>query len=314
MFVAMPTAIPPPPLTRRLGNLAGSTTRLDGVAVVRGREVDGVLVDLPQQLHRQRGEPRLGVVVDEAGGEEGVVVGVDPDREHGLHAGIGDRRRRWRSTNRSTTSGAMTCFTSTDGMCDRISWPRRSQSAVRSKLCFSSHFLSAPRAPLSARTYSARNGMRSTSFVESAPGRASRICSSFSCLAPQNPTSTCEQVGVSAVADHELDLTVRVLGPARDHAELQQQVLHVARELLAARGVGDLHGVLAEVRHAAVTLEEGLEERLFHVESRVPDEVGNVLVGALCSGQRSKRTPRPPTRVLDIELVQRLARGQGPTS
>ncbi len=30
--------------------------------------------------------------------------------------------------------------------------------------------------------------MRSVSLVESAPGSASRICSSFSCLAPQNPT------------------------------------------------------------------------------------------------------------------------------
>ena len=75
---------------QEVGKSRGEHDRLDGVAVVGGREVDGVLVDLAQQLHRQRGEPRLGVVVDEPGGEEGVVVGIDPDREHRLHAGVGD--------------------------------------------------------------------------------------------------------------------------------------------------------------------------------------------------------------------------------
>ena len=96
MFVAMPTAIPPPPLTSRLGNLAGSTTRLDGVAVVGGREVDGVLVDLAEQLHRQRRQPRLGVAhrrraVVGVGGAE-VPVAVDErvaQREVLGHAGQG---------------------------------------------------------------------------------------------------------------------------------------------------------------------------------------------------------------------------------
>ena len=47
--------------------------------------------------------------------------------------------------------------------------------------------------------------------------------------------TTQEQASVAAVADHELDLAVRVLGPAADHAELEQEVLDVSGELLAPR-------------------------------------------------------------------------------
>ena len=45
----------------------GEHHRLDGVAVVGGREVDGVLVDLAEQLHRQRRQPRFGVALMAAG-------------------------------------------------------------------------------------------------------------------------------------------------------------------------------------------------------------------------------------------------------
>src|ERR1700748_767849 len=79
MLVAMPTAMPPAPLTRRFGNFAGSTTGsgagavdqavaklrrqhhwLAGGAVIIVLEVDGVLVDVVQQMQRDLGQPRLG--------------------------------------------------------------------------------------------------------------------------------------------------------------------------------------------------------------------------------------------------------------
>ena len=63
MLVAMPTAMPVQPLTSSCGNLRRQHDRLLGGAVVVGAEVDGALLDLLEQLHRQRREPRLGVAV-----------------------------------------------------------------------------------------------------------------------------------------------------------------------------------------------------------------------------------------------------------
>ena len=54
MLVAIPTAMPPPPLTKRLGKRAGTHERLLVLTVVGLAEVDGVLVDLAEQLHRER--------------------------------------------------------------------------------------------------------------------------------------------------------------------------------------------------------------------------------------------------------------------
>ena len=60
MFVAIPTAMPEPPLTSRFGKRAGRTTG-SCLAVVVRREVDGVHVEVAQHLHRDPGQPGLGV-------------------------------------------------------------------------------------------------------------------------------------------------------------------------------------------------------------------------------------------------------------
>src|SRR5664279_5672190 len=60
ILVAMPTAMPPAPLTRRL-EARRQHHRLVFVAVVIGLKIDGVLVDVVEQRHRGLGQPAFGV-------------------------------------------------------------------------------------------------------------------------------------------------------------------------------------------------------------------------------------------------------------
>jgi hypothetical protein len=52
MLVAMPTAMPPAPLTNRFGNFAGEPTAPARIVIV-GLEVDGVLVDIAENFQRR---------------------------------------------------------------------------------------------------------------------------------------------------------------------------------------------------------------------------------------------------------------------
>ena len=61
MFVAMPTAMPEEPLTSRFGNAGRQDERLALRLVVVRAEVDGVGVELAQQLLGEPGEAGLGV-------------------------------------------------------------------------------------------------------------------------------------------------------------------------------------------------------------------------------------------------------------
>ena len=130
-------------------------------------------------------------------------------------------------------------------------------------------------------------------------------------LRAPEPHVALEEPGVVPVADHQLDLTAGVLGPAAHDAELEEQVLHVTGQLRAPRGVRDLDRVLAEVRHTPVALEQRLEEGALHLGLRPPHELGDALLRALATGQLGERAGRPPGDVLDVELVQRPARRQG---
>ena len=87
MLVAMPTAMPPAPLTRRFGNFAGRTDgSLVGVVVVR-LEIDGILVDVVEQiasaiLVRRDSVYRIGgrrITVDRAE----IALAVDQRHAHG---------------------------------------------------------------------------------------------------------------------------------------------------------------------------------------------------------------------------------------
>ena len=99
MLVAMPTAMPLPPLISRLGKLRRQDARFGfGLVVVR-LEVDGVLVDVVQQQHGGLGQPRLGVAHRRrviAVHRAEIALPVDQRHAHGeglrhAHHGVVDR-------------------------------------------------------------------------------------------------------------------------------------------------------------------------------------------------------------------------------
>jgi hypothetical protein len=70
---------------------AGQDGRFLHTSVVIRDEIDCLLIDFAQHLHRQRREPCLCVVADEAIGDEGVVGGVNPQAVHRPHTRICNR-------------------------------------------------------------------------------------------------------------------------------------------------------------------------------------------------------------------------------
>ena len=59
--MAMPTAMPGRAVDEEVREAAGQHLGLEGLAVVVGLEVDGLLVDVAHHVHRQRRHPALGV-------------------------------------------------------------------------------------------------------------------------------------------------------------------------------------------------------------------------------------------------------------
>ena len=100
MLVAMPTAMPPAPLTSRFGNCAGRTIGSCGALVVVRPEVDRVLVDVGEQRVGGPGEAGLGVAHRRrrvAVHRAEVALAVDQRQAHHRSPGpCGPWRRRWR--------------------------------------------------------------------------------------------------------------------------------------------------------------------------------------------------------------------------
>ena len=244
--------------------------RLARAAVVGGVEVDGVLVDLAEQLHRERRQPRLGVVVDEAAGEEGVVVGVDPDGVHGLHAGVGDGLDGGVvPTAGNQRRDDLLDLVRTDTAHDRVA---AALPVARPGRCCASRATSCRhRVPRSRRARTRRGtGSRSVALLDGCAGSSSRIAlaaSAASC--PRTRRCAAKRRASRRLPMTSLISPLCVARLPRDDAELEEQRLHVARELLAAGGVRDLDRVLAEGRHASVAFEQRLEERLLDVGARV---------------------------------------------
>ena len=85
-----PDRDPRPAVDQQVRDPGRQYGRLLGTAVVVRPEIDGVLVDVRQHLHRQRREPAFGVMADETVGDESVVLSVDAQAVDGLHAGVDD--------------------------------------------------------------------------------------------------------------------------------------------------------------------------------------------------------------------------------
>ena len=99
---------------------------------------------------------------------------------------------------------------------------------------------------------------------------------------------------------------------ARDHAELEQQCLHIARKLLAAGRVADLNGVSTEIGAGAVAFVQPLEKRLLRVERRLPHELRDPLLRAAESDQLRNRRRHQMGRVVHVQLVDRATSGERP--
>ena len=128
---------------RTVGEQVREPARQDGrllhAPVVVRDEIDCLLVDFTQHLHRQRREARFCVVADEAVGDERVIVGVDAQAVHRLHAGVGHATRRARSRTGRRSGPSAIARTSGSAMWLRISAPSRCHRDSRSMLCLRSH-------------------------------------------------------------------------------------------------------------------------------------------------------------------------------
>ena len=121
-----------------------------------------------------------------------------------------------------------------------------------------------------------------------------------------------EDPGVPTVGDDDLDLTVVVPGLPADHAELQQGLLDLAGQPIAAGRVRDLNGVTRQQRGRPVALEERLEERPLDRGRPLPDELGHELRGATRTDHLAEDAGAQRRQVLDVQLVQGAARGDHP--
>src|SRR5205807_9066316 len=97
-------------------------------------------------------------------------------------------------------------------------------------------------------------------------------------LGAEEPDAAGEEARVAAVADHDLDLALLVATETADDAELEQELLHVTREPLAIRRVGDLDAVTRQQRRRAVSGEERAEELALERKRSAPDKTGHLLL------------------------------------
>ena len=86
MLVAMPTAMPPAPLTSRFGNLRRQDHRLLLAAVVVRLEIDGLVLEIVEQRHGRTREPHLGIALGRgriAVDRAEIALPVDQRQAHG---------------------------------------------------------------------------------------------------------------------------------------------------------------------------------------------------------------------------------------
>ena len=210
-------------------------------AVVVGNEIDCLLVDFTQHLHRERGEPRFGVVADEAVRDEGVVLGIDTEAVHRLHSGVCDRRD---ARIVEPAVGQLGC----DGADIGVSDVRKDLGANGTPALEAIDVV--PRQPIAVSPCAAgmlADERRQPGNVVTVPARIRRQgiedSGELVLFGTAESDLTGKRLGVRSIGDDHLVLASGVAVPLGHHAELKQHLLDIRGQPLAARRVRDLNSV-----------------------------------------------------------------------
>ena len=230
----------PGPVHQEVGDTRRQDDRLLLVPVVVRDEVDRFLVDLAQHLHGQLRQPRLGVVADETIGDEGVVIRVHSKRVRGLFP------RVFHGTDLGEVERAVD-----EGLHHRADFGVRDAREQRSPIAFPpldpiDVVLRQPEPVLASERALGPDVVGQERHMVGAQSAAlewhgCQFAIELRLLPAQKPDVPGEQPGISPVGDDDLDLTARIAAEARNDSELQQELLHASRELIAAGRIGDLN-------------------------------------------------------------------------
>src|SRR5207248_1162709 len=133
-------------------------------------------------------------------------------------------------------------------------------------------------------------------------------------LAAEEPDGLHEDARVPAVGDDDLDLAGRVRAQPRHHPELQQQLLYLAGQADAARGVRDLDRVPGQDRRRPVAFEQRLQERPLDRWRGPPHEVRHALACAPLTGEVGEHARAQRVEPLDVQFVQHAAGPDAPAA
>ena len=288
----------------QVGEPARQNRRLLHPTVIVRDEIDCLLVDFAQHLHGQRGEPGLRVVADESVGDERVIVGLNPQAVHGLHAGF-DHGRHGGVVEPSVGQlgrdsphiGVRDVF---EDLSARTLPARQPIDVVLTK-----PFLVDP-ATTAVRSDECRQP-RDRIAIESGRdlGQITQDREELLLLGAAEPDLGSERLGMPAVGDDDLVLTGGVEVAPRDNAELEQQLLDILREPVAAGRIRNLNGVSRQCRARPVAFEQRLQECPLHWRSRVPDAIGDRLGRRPVAPQFREWTRGECRQVVDVQFEQR---------
>jgi hypothetical protein len=288
--------------------------RLGQLVVVVGDEVDRVLVEARGHQQCRGVEPCFCVVVDEAAGEEGMVIrrdanGVDGFRRTFLD--LGDRHVAVaRVHDRGRCRADLGILESVEDQGALVDPPFAAVDVV----------VLEPRPSRAA--FRPHPGHRVVSDVgrdiaAQAVRRRRKIPQQAEELRLLGGDET-DVVGecldvVTSGNDQTVLAPSRVIRPLRMHSELKEQLLEFERQGLAECRVLNGYTIIGTDSDAAVALEGRHEEGALDAGPATPDHLWHVLVGGPLSHQVGQRTGDEGAHVLDVELVDLSSGTPGPT-
>ena len=124
-------------------------------------------------------------------------------------------------------------------------------------------------------------------------------------LRAEETDSLCETPSVTAIADEHLVLAVGVVADPRDHAVLEQELLHLTARV-ARSGSSTTPGRRCgpSTEHEPSPVKRARRNAILVAEEPVPDELGHVLVSAAVADHRGENARPQGREVLDVELEE----------